>query len=93
MSCQGCGCSCGGTIKSRRCQCAASVVDQSRDRTLCENNKLFDPSLYVSDAPDFTDAYGSGLSSSSIMQMRNFDHNIALQQQARNTYYGQYYQQ
>lgn len=91
MSCAiNCGgsCSCNGTIRSRRCECASSPGLINRDQTFCGNNQLFNPVYHANNELSDVEVYGSGLSKFSLNQLENFNTNIS---QQRKYYMKKYY--
>jgi hypothetical protein len=85
MSCSSCngGCNCNGTIRSRRCSCQQPSGGGvfRRDQVNCDDNQMFvnhsigpeeDNSPYLMT----TEAYGSGLSTVGLTQLRVFNQNL-----------------
>lgn len=88
MNCSACsGCNCNGTVRSRRCSCQQTPRTCDRPQPLtrntvnCEDNSLFidygpTPGEYESPYLMTTEAYGSGLSTVGLRQLRVFEENI-----------------
>lgn len=68
------GCTCNGTIKSRRCSCQNNVT-VNRDTTMCGNNDMFDKVPILDGTMDMADIYSSGMTRFDLDQITQFNSN------------------